>query len=459
MLLCALDVSKGYADIVILSPDDAVLHACRLDDLPAGHASLHAMLREAHRQYPDAAIRCGAESTGGLEYHWLLGLRSLARELPSMEVFEVNPLAVSGLLRHDLHRAITDAHSARGIALYLRLIAAPAASSTPAEMRGVRMLLGVLYTQLRTRKEMRAQLQAYLPLAFPELVRYCRDAIPLYVLHILEKYPSPAALARARLGSLTAIPFFKPEAAKALHASVKQSVTLRTASEQAPGVREDMEFTLQLLARELLDIHEKIKTLEQQLIDRFEHHPAMPVLVSITGVGAVSAAKLIALLGNVARFPNVSKLVAYLGLDPMVRESGDMKCSRRISKRGSVRIRCILYQNALTAVQQPGPLQDYYQRLRAAGKHHMVALVACMNKLLRIIYACWLKEERFDPTRNRTEENTCEKQQEPDSRAVQKRRFKSEIIAPVSAKEAKRRLEKQKREEETLPKEALASCS
>ena len=87
---------------------------------------------------------------------------------------------------------------------------------------------------------------AYRDGRFPELVRYCRDEIPLYVLRILEKWASPAALARARLSSLTAIPFIKHTAALTLHAAVKESVTARHAAQQGGGVREDMAFTLQV---------------------------------------------------------------------------------------------------------------------------------------------------------------------------------------------------------------------
>jgi len=172
--------------------------------------------------------------------------------------------------------------------------------------------------------------------------------------------------------------------------------------------------------------------------------------VSITGVGKASAARIIALIGNIARFPNSSKLIAYAGLDPMVRESGDKQATRRISKRGNTHLRTVLFNDARSAIMYPGPLQDYYVRLRAVGKPYMVALVACMNKLLRIIYACWLSGEMFDPERHLEKGN----QPVPKTQPVHTLRHDTpKPLAPVSWREAKRRRTKQEREEETLLQE------
>jgi transposase len=62
--------------------------------------------------------------------------------------------------------------------------------------------------------------------------------------------------------------------------------------------------------------------------------------------------------------------VAYLGLDPKVRQSGEAPArSGRISKRGSASARWALVEAAWSVVKQPGPLRAFYERLRARRGH------------------------------------------------------------------------------------------
>jgi len=79
--------------------------------------------------------------------------------------------------------------------------------------------------------------------------------------------------------------------------------------------------------------------------------------------------------------PDQPKLVAYLGLDPKVRQSGEAPArSGRISKRGSVSARWVLVEAAWITVRQPGPLHAFYERTRARRSHGK-AIVASARKL------------------------------------------------------------------------------
>lgn len=466
MIVCGIDISKGYCESIVTLPDGSVFVEQRLDDTPDGHRMLLSLLTQAHELHPTATIRCGMENTGGLERNWLRTLRVFAqefndRELPSIEVLSLNPLAVTMMLRHQIHRAVTDAHSARGIAHYLRVIASPTASTNPLASEGLRMLLGLLTAQGRQERRLRNQLQTYLPFAFPELVPFCRAGVPGFVLDIIERYPSPQKLARAHIGTLARIPHLGRERAEALHRSAKESITSVDRSREALQVAEDTALTLRECAT-MIRVENAQKThLESLLINRTQSHEAFPLLVSIPGIGKASAAKIIAILGEIARFPNASQLIAFAGLDPRVRESGDMRSRRSITKRGNPTLRSLLFINAHVAVQHPGPLQDLYTRLQAAGKPYKVAMVACMNKLLRIIYACWISGEMFDPKRDQqhakaqTElkvETTPKVQTEPKPLKTRIRHNHADIPAPVSWREAKRRREEKERKEVSLPK-------
>jgi len=109
-------------------------------------------------------------------------------------------------------------------------------------------------------------------------------------------------------------------------------------------------------------------------------------LMSIPGVGAGVAVTLMAAVGDISRFSSPRQLVAYLGLDPKVRQSGDEPARHgRISKRGNAQARSVLVEAAWVAMRQPGPLHAFGERIRAR-KGSQVAAVAVARKLACL---CW----------------------------------------------------------------------
>src|SRR6266513_153572 len=97
--------------------------------------------------------------------------------------------------------------------------------------------------------------------------------------------------------------------------------------------------------------------------------------------GSVDAASFIAAVGNADRFMTSRKLVAYLGLAPRVKQSGEGPArSGRISKRGSPSARWALVEAAWSTVLQPGPLHGFYERTKHR-RGHGKAIVATARKL------------------------------------------------------------------------------
>src|SRR5215208_380934 len=118
--------------------------------------------------------------------------------------------------------------------------------------------------------------------------------------------------------------------------------------------------------------------------------PEIRRLMTVPGVNLICAATFIAAVGDPRRFPSSRKLVAYLGLDPKVRQSGDAPArSGRISKRGSAAARWALVEAAWSVVLQPGPLHAFYDRTRAR-RGHGKAIVATARKLA-VLFWCMLK--------------------------------------------------------------------
>src|ERR671939_1054014 len=133
----------------------------------------------------------------------------------------------------------------------------------------------------------------------------------------------------------------------------------------------------------------EVAAVEQLIAQQALEWPEIRRLMTVPGVNLICAATFIAAVGDPRRFRRSRKLVAYLGLDPKVRQSGDAPArSGKISKRGSAAARWALVEAAWSVVLQPGPLHAFYDRTRAR-RGHGKAIVATARKLA-ILFWCML---------------------------------------------------------------------
>jgi len=104
-------------------------------------------------------------------------------------------------------------------------------------------------------------------------------------------------------------------------------------------------------------------------------------LLTLPGVNFVTAAALLAAIGDIRRFPTARQLVSYLGLDPRVRQSGTEPARHgRISKQGPGEPRHVLVEAAWHATRTPGPLRALHQRI-ASRRGGNIATVSVARKL------------------------------------------------------------------------------
>jgi hypothetical protein len=142
--------------------------------------------------------------------------------------------------------------------------------------------------------------------------------------------------------------------------------------------------------RQIAFLDSEIRAVEKLIAQQALGWPEIRRLMTVPGVNLICAATFIAAIGRPDRFLSSRKLVAYLGLDPKVRQSGEAPArSGRISKRGSASARWALVEAAWSVVKQPGPLRAFYERVRAR-RGHGKAIVATARKLA-ILFWCMLR--------------------------------------------------------------------
>ena len=121
-------------------------------------------------------------------------------------------------------------------------------------------------------------------------------------------------------------------------------------------------------------------------------------LHTIPGIGMIAAATILAEIGDINRFKSSSALVAFAGIDPTVRQSGEFSSTHNhMSKRGSPYLRHAIFLAATTCSFHNSPLNAYYKKKRDQGKHHLTATGAVARKLTTVIYAVLRDSKPYEP--------------------------------------------------------------
>src|SRR6266511_1330418 len=130
----------------------------------------------------------------------------------------------------------------------------------------------------------------------------------------------------------------------------------------------------------------EVAMVERTLAEQVLASPEMRRLLTLPGVNFVTAAALLAAVGDIRRFPTARQLVSYLGLDPRVSQSGTEPARHgRISKQGSGETRHVLVEAAWHSTRTPGPLRAFHQRI-AGRRGSNIATVAVARKVAVIAW-------------------------------------------------------------------------
>ncbi len=147
------------------------------------------------------------------------------------------------------------------------------------------------------------------------------------------------------------------------------------------AIAKSMQKIIRHLEKELKQIEKKI----QNFSDKCHLSEKAKQFKQVKGIGDVCANALVTYLPELGRYDH-KKIAALVGVAPYCNESGKFKGKNTI-KGGRETLRSLLYMGALSAIKHNPVIKDFYDRLVQRGKHHNVAMVACIRKLLRILNA------------------------------------------------------------------------
>jgi transposase len=239
---------------------------------------------------------------------------------------------------------------------------------------------------IESRTRLFNQLQSLLVISFPEFLQVMTDIKTASAQHLLRHYPTaqhivslgePALAALLRKVSRGRL---SEDRARALFEAANESVGVQDG-------RSSMLLEIELMLDTIATYDRFIERLETETLQYLEEIPYSHIILSLKGIGTVTAAGLIGEVGDFTKFRTISEVLKLAGLDLYEVSSGQHKGKLRISKRGRPLMRKLLYFAALSAVHKGGIMHEWYQQALGRGMIKTKALVAVSRKLLGIIFA------------------------------------------------------------------------
>ena len=439
-----IDVSKGYSNFVMLdSSKRCVEDDFQIDDTFDGHQKLYSILSEFCIRHPKANIFAAVESTGGYENNWFNALTRFQAHLP-IRTARLNPCGVHNNSKAGLDRNITDKISAKNVAKYIIEHPEKVRYQQQDPLASLRKQWGFIKMLKKQKTQLLNQLESNLYTANPEILAYCKDSTPAWVLSLLQRYPTASKLAKARKSSVALIPYVTPQKAKKLIETAKHSVASATD-----------EITSQIIKATVKQIRQLSKVIDAQtkaMTDKCSI-PEVEQLKTFIGIGDDSAVGLVLEIGSIERFKSAKHLASFFGLHPVYKKSGDGSWGFHMSKKGRIVPRQILYMVAMVAIQSNPLICEIYEKHTEKGMEKKAALGVCMHKIIRIIYGMLKHNEAFNPEIDRKNREKQTTQGEKKICRDKSRRYQAyDAKAPISRRQAKKREERKQSQSDNIAK-------
>jgi transposase len=229
------------------------------------------------------------------------------------------------------------------------------------------------------------QLHRLLVLVFPEFPDVVRTLDSQRATALLRQYPSAEAFRRADERDIARL---RCDGRRRLGVTIASSLVAAAHSSVAQHHSAAYNVSIRTFCADIDLLRQSLHGLEREIQKSVRGHVLASLLTSIEGLGTLTVARLLARLGDPARFRNAAALASYVGVVPATNQSGLHRPGRApVSQLGNAELRASLWMPTLTATKRNAWLRSYYQRLVARGKPRKLAMVAAMRKLLTAVYS------------------------------------------------------------------------
>lgn len=402
MFYCGIDIAKyRHEAAVIDSSGVSLLDGISFANSKEGCEKLTAAFEKLGISKNDLLI--GMEATG---HYWLSVYGYLLEH--GFEIKVINPIQSEAFRKMYIRQTKNDRKDSFIIAQIMRFGQFSATSLAEEAIVAMRQLSRYRLALVDTNGDCKHRVIALLDQVFPEYETLFSDAFGVASKEVLSQYPTPEDLLSVSTRKLSGL----LEKASRGQFGKEKAEQLKAAAASSFGVsfaKDAFAFQIRQLIEQLEFLEKQISELEEQISSLLKQTGSY--ITTIPGIGDILGAIILSEIGDIHRFDAPNKLVAFASLDVRVTQSGEFTGTRqKISKRGSPYLRRAIWMAASRAAFCAPILSEYYQSLRARGKHHLTAIGAVSRKLCNTIYTI-LKEDRpWQPTppRDKTVSNHIE---------------------------------------------------
>lgn len=334
-------------------------------------------------------LEVGMESTG---HYWLSLYSYLAQKNFTVRV--INPIQTDGWRQGiEIRKRKTDIIDSLLIADLLRYGDFVETSLSNEDYLSLRNLSRFRSYLISSIGDLKRKTIALLDQVFPEYASSFSNIFGKTSKEILSNFSTPSDFEDINSDDLNT---FLESVSKKNYASKKIDELSKKASSSF-GINfclDSFSLQIKMLIEQISFIQNQVSDVENEIEVLLEKLNSP--ITTIPGIGSVNAATILGEIGDIKRFSNPSKLVAYAGLDASISQSGEYESTyNHMSKRGSPYLRRALFQSALRAEFCDPVFSDYYQKKISEGKHHLVATNAVARKLCHTIFAVLTKDEPY----------------------------------------------------------------
>ena len=388
MYIVGIDIGKNHHEASIVSPEGKQIG--RSLRFATTHKGADSLMRFIFKNIGNSPCVFGMEATG----HYWYPIYSFLKA-KRYTIYVINPIQSDSLRKMYIRQTKNDSIDSFLIAEVIRFGQFGTTSMADENILAMRQLCRYRDSVISSRTEIKLRIGTIMEQIFPEYEKQFSSLWVSTSMGILEKYLTPENIENAPIDELFEI--IKDKSHNRL--TKAKAISIKEAAADTFGIKiaqDAFSFQLKQLIDRMNFLDKQIEALDCQILEYYEKFDCY--LHTIPGIGIIGAATILAEIGDISRFKNSSALVAFAGIDPTVRQSGEFNSTHNhMSKRGSPYLRHAIFLAATTCSFHNSPLNAYYKKKRDQGKHHLTATGAVARKLTTVIYAVLRDSKPYEP--------------------------------------------------------------
>ena len=390
-----IDVAKNFHQSVLVDRGNQPLgESLRFSNNQEGFGKLIAEL-DRYSVTQRNLITVALESTGNYWQHLAHFLHD-----QGCQIILINPIETQSLSKIEVRKIKNDKVDARRIIQVAQNKKHPHYWVPDKKQERIKKMTRFAFRLDRQINFLEEQILNIIDNICPELEQYFPQLfVSKTAVAVLEKWPDLRKLDRVRDKTFTEFlrkksrGHIKEDKALKILNSIRKSIAKNNRDELS-------EMELQMSIQQLRQLKSQSKVAQEKGIELAKeyHTQDFQNINSVIGVSEFVTAVSLAEIGDINKFDTKEKLVAFAGLDPSVKQSGNYirRQGNHISKRGSKYLRKHLYYAAKAAIMFDPELQKWYYKKKAEGKHYNVCVCAIARKILCRIYAVWKEQREYE---------------------------------------------------------------